>query len=274
MAVMPSKSDIQFGKIVVTNHMATKEEVETALKSQAHFERERHTIILEGILLSNECLTIEQVEAIQNKMERRVIFCEKCHGKFNVYQFRGGERFLCHKCGNKVTVPDSGQYRSIIATLAEKVGGFLSGEPEVEETSAEPAQRETIMLRREDIEHAKGSAPPPEDDLDEVLELDSEVESAIEEEVVDGEVVEEDEPGIPSPGADAKLLPETETPGEGTEIPEAPPEKAKGMKNKKKKLKKKKKAAKGEKDSEPKRKKGKLKKRDPKEGKPRLRRKR
>jgi hypothetical protein len=260
---MPSKSDLQFGKIVVANHMATKEEVETGLKSQAQFERERHTIILEGILLSKECLSLDQVEAIQKKMERRVIFCDKCHGKFNVFQFRGGERFLCHKCGNKVIVPDREQYREILTKLASTTGAFLTGEPEEEPQDGERPQRETIMLRKEDIERAK----EPEDDF--LEPIDEEVEGAIEEEVVEGEIVEE---GETAPEPD--LLPvddgATDTPADGQA---AAPSKERGLKRKMKKGKKKPAKGKGEETEKPK--KGKLKKKKgPRADRPRLRRKR
>jgi hypothetical protein len=209
------------------------------------------------------------VEAIQNKMERRVIFCDKCHGKFNVFQFRGGERFLCHKCGNKVIVPDREQYREILSSLATKAGSFLAGEPEAEIDEGEPPQRETIMLRQEDIEKAKAS-----DSEDDFLEpIDDEVEGAIEEEVVDGEVVEEAEEAAPEPEV-LRLTPDEaasmDTPADGQ--PVAPP---KGRERKLKKKKGKKKAAKGKDVGAGKSKKGKLKKRKgPREDRPRLRRKR
>ncbi|MHC5039773.1 MAG: hypothetical protein ACYTHM_20910 [Planctomycetota bacterium] len=281
---MPSKSDIQFGKIVVANHLATKEEVESSIKAQAHFERERHTIILEAILLHNDYLTIEQIEAIQKKMKRRVIFCSKCHGKFNVFQFRGSERFLCHKCGNRVVVPDREQYRQSLKDLSKKVEGFEQGEPENSEPDSEPPERETIMIRKEDIENAKDRIGGPDDSEEDVLEPVEEVEGAIEEVELEGEI-ELEEP-VEAPPEEEVLIaeeipldegsPQTPLKAEPVESPPPKPrakEPTRGRKIRKAKpLKKKEKPGEGEKPKAPK---GKLKKRsEAREGKSKLRRRR
>jgi len=291
---MPSKSDIQFGKIVVTNHFATKEEIEEAIKSQAHFERVRNTIILEAILLYRDILTLEQAEAIQNKMKRRVIFCSKCHGKFNVHQFRGSERFLCHKCGNRVTVPNQEQYRSALNDLASKAKAFFDDGP-ADEASNTPRQvRETIVVRREDIEEAK-KAPDASPEEEDILEPAEDVEAAIEEEEVEAEIeseLEEDSGEGPIPVPDEPFMDESPAPLEAEppeqeeeDIPEAKPAgkpkkpaarkgstdaknlKIRGIKGKKPR----KPAKRGEAEGKER---PNLRKKEPREGKPKLRKKR
>jgi hypothetical protein len=201
---MPSKSDIQFGKLAITSHFAAKDEVENSLKDQGRFERERHTAILEAVLLQRKCLNLEQVEAIQKRMKRRVIFCSKCFGKFNVFQFRGGENFLCHKCGNRVNVPDGPEYRILLEGLAKKVGEFLAGKgsPEAPAPAPEPAkaaERDTIMVSAKDIERARASRAPKPAARDELLEP----------------VAEKAEPAGPPPAeAPAAEAPAPETPAE------------------------------------------------------------
>ncbi|GEM_PF-2792553 len=229
---MPSKSDIQFGKIAVANHLATREEVEECLKEQARFEKERHTLILEPLLLSRDILTFDQVEAIQNKMNRRVVFCPKCHGKFNVHQFRGNEKFLCHKCGNRVTVPDGEAYRDILKGLLEKVQAFLSGEEDLEaeplpeEKEEKEPRRETIMVSREDIEMAKASRRPAEEEGGEAVqevELEGEIETEEEGEEAGAPAGEEPLPALEGEGEEppAEAAPAMEeTPPEGTPAPE------------------------------------------------------
>ncbi|MHC4781273.1 MAG: hypothetical protein ACYTFG_22080 [Planctomycetota bacterium] len=266
---MPSKSDIQFGKIVVANHFATKEEVEASIREQAQYERERHTIILEGVLLFRDFLTLEQVEAIQKRMKRRVIFCPKCHGKFNVFQFRGSEKFLCHKCGNKVIVPDGDHYRNSLKEIVDKVMAFFEGAPEPAPEAPEPKERKTIMLKKEDLE-AGALAGDDED----VLEPAEEVEGAIEEVEVDG-VLEEEPAEEPPLLLEDEITPDGATPADGVKGRKAKKGKAakppKGLKKPRKLKKKKAKADEGEK---PKSKSGKLKKKkEPREGK-RLKRKR
>jgi hypothetical protein len=161
---MPSKSDIQFGKLAVANHFAAKDEVEAGLKEQAQFERERQTSILEAFLLHRKCISPDQVEAIQKKMQRRVVFCGKCRAKFNVFQFRGGEKFLCHKCGNRIAVPEALDYRKSLDALRDEAAAFLlgsKGAPASVMGDSKLAERETIVVSQKDIEKARSSKGAP-----------------------------------------------------------------------------------------------------------------
>lgn len=212
---MPSKSDIQFGKIALKNHMAAKDEVEDCLRDQSRFERERHTTVLEAVFLARDILDVEKIEKIQNVMKRRVVFCAKCRAKYNVFQFRGGDKFLCNKCGNRILVPEQADYRRVLREQAGDVDKLLRGEPAAEAApEAEVPHRETIVLTKQDIEAAKAGMKPapseevlepkPEPDADpdgdnvEEVELEAEVEEVPEAEPPPLPVPEEPEPATPA----------------------------------------------------------------------------
>jgi hypothetical protein len=212
---MPSKSDIQFGKIVVANNFATKDEVEKALRLQYRFEKKKEqTAVIEPFLLNVSTIEVTQIKAIQDKVNRRVIFCEKCSSKFNISQFTGGEKFLCHKCGNRVRVPHFEEYSSWLTDFQESVGSFLRDEDDLDATApgipgleeeATRTEKQTILISRSEIE------TPGED---------SET----------GELEEPDEAGEPELD-----LPELELEPDEVPEPEPPPEKKKKKKKKKKK---------------------------------------
>jgi hypothetical protein len=172
---MPSKSDIHFGKIVVTNKFANKEEVEEALRLQYRFEKKRSiTAVIEPFLLHVTSLEVSHVKAIQEKIHRRVIFCEGCRSKFNISQFAGGERFLCHKCGRRVEVPDSEGYFKWLVDFREQVEAFVKDEETLDaasptlpmlEEEVSTSDKQTVMITREEIESVQDEDQTPMEGL-------------------------------------------------------------------------------------------------------------
>ena len=228
---MPSKSDIQFGKIALKNHFAAKDEVEGCLKDQSRFERERHTTVIEAVFLARDILDVGKIEAIQKAMKRRVIFCGKCSAKYNVFQFKGGDKFACNKCGAKVEVPDESGYRKVLRHQAGEVDEVLKARPEpvFEEPAAkESPARETIVLTKEAIEAAKsrprqGSAPaePADGESDEAPVEEVELEAVVEEETEapSEEPAADEPPPAPAPKSEAPKSAAQQKPSEGDKKP-------------------------------------------------------
>ncbi len=174
---MPSKSDIQFGKIVVANSFASKEQVEEALKIQYRFEKKKSkTSVIEPFLLHFGTLDPARIKAIQEKMHRRVIFCSKCSGKFNISQFAGGEKFMCNKCNSKIEVPDFASYVKWLKGTADEVAKFMESEKELDaaappipslEVEASKGEKDTVVIQRSDVETLD-----PEEEVDSSEGLD------------------------------------------------------------------------------------------------------
>ncbi len=166
---MPSKSDIQFGKIAVANSFATRDQVEAALKLQYRFEKKKSkTAVLEPFLLQGAGMDVARLKAIQDKMRRRVIFCTKCSSKFNIAQFNGGERFLCNKCNTRIEVPNFSSYSDWLKNYAGSIDNFIKEEEAVSagpsmpsiEAEVERGDKATVVIKKTDVEKAAGDRPP------------------------------------------------------------------------------------------------------------------
>lgn len=110
---MPSKGDIKFGQLAVEMEFASKEKIDEALKLQAQLEKQGKVTSLDRIVLKKGILDGEQIQEIEKKQGRRIVFCPECSNKLNVAIFGPGTRIRCPKCDTSLTVPSGVKYEVV-----------------------------------------------------------------------------------------------------------------------------------------------------------------
>lgn len=103
---MPSKNDIRFGELAAQHNYTTPSRLKECLLIQTEREKQGHTTCLEHILYEKEYLTEELIEAIQDKMGRKIFLCPKCQCKLNVAGIDVGVRIRCTNCDARLSVPE------------------------------------------------------------------------------------------------------------------------------------------------------------------------
>ncbi len=102
---MPSKNDLEFAKAAIQARYVTEVRVKECLEEQKKVEKKGKTTSLDHVLFQRGLLTPKQLTELQNKLGRRIIFCDDCHAKLNVFDFEPGSKVKCPKCSESVLVP-------------------------------------------------------------------------------------------------------------------------------------------------------------------------
>jgi hypothetical protein len=74
-------------------------------------------------LIDSEVLPLETAELIADELERGILTCPGCPGRFNVGSLSRGARFKCKTCGTAVTVPAIPITREVLGRFGWSEGG-------------------------------------------------------------------------------------------------------------------------------------------------------
>lgn len=135
---MPSKGDIKFGQLAVELDYASKEKIEEALRLQAQLEKQGKVTSLDRIMLKKGIMDAEQIQEIEKKQGRRIVFCPECSNKLNVAIFGPGTRIRCPKCDTSLTVPSGVKYEVV----------DRKDPPAKKPAKAERAAQDTIKVKK------------------------------------------------------------------------------------------------------------------------------
>lgn len=98
--------DIIFGRLAVSQGLAGQDDINEALRQQAHIEsREGRYVRLGRILVDNGVLTLPQVVRLLEYQKKRILICEQCMAQYNIQGLRPGKSYRCKKCGAPLAVP-------------------------------------------------------------------------------------------------------------------------------------------------------------------------
>lgn len=153
---MPSKNDLEFGKLSISSQYASAQQVEECLALQNRLEQGGSRLSLDRVLFMKGYLDLDQLGRIQQKQKRKIIFCLQCQTRMNISGFDAGQKVRCPQCGKRVRVPDGvllPEERDFLAELKEKLETEPSpGPPELQDESS-PADEEeevdTVMIEAE-----------------------------------------------------------------------------------------------------------------------------
>ncbi len=154
---MPSKGDIKFGQLAVELDFTSKDKIEEALRLQAQLEKQGKVTSLDRIMLKKGILDAEQIQEIEKKQGRRIVFCPECSNKLNVAIFGPGTRIRCPKCDTSLTVPSGVKYEVV----------DRKEPPAKKPAKAERAGQDTIKVKKT---AAPAKKKPAEEDDVEVLD--------------------------------------------------------------------------------------------------------
>ncbi|MHC5038745.1 MAG: serine/threonine protein kinase [Planctomycetota bacterium] len=102
---MPTKGDRDFGEMAVKHKFVEPQEIEKALREQKRLEKEGALLTLDRVVIEMGFMNPFQVEFIQERLNRKVIYCPGCMTKYNVFKYRGDTRVKCRKCSESIEVP-------------------------------------------------------------------------------------------------------------------------------------------------------------------------
>lgn len=106
---MSSKNDEQFGALAVQANYISKAELKEALEELKKREGKGERTTLDRVLVDLGMMLAVQIETVQSKQKRRVVFCPACGMKLNVFTFKVGQRIKCTHCQRSLMVPQIGK---------------------------------------------------------------------------------------------------------------------------------------------------------------------
>ncbi|MBI4612060.1 MAG: protein kinase [Planctomycetes bacterium] len=135
---MLTPNEIQFLRSAVRRGWITAEKMDAVL---ARFDGPLggEGVSVEAFLMEKGWLGPGGIREIQEELQRRILFCPSCCGKYNVFRRAPGSRFRCPRCSAEITVPvqvdtpppapePPGAAREAHASSLSSSGpGFLSG---------------------------------------------------------------------------------------------------------------------------------------------------
>lgn len=172
---MPSKNDLEFAKLAVAAKYVTETRVKECLAEQKKVEKMGRSTSIDTILFQRGLLTPKQLVELQNKQGRRIIFCDDCRAKLNVFDFEPGSKVKCPKCGSSVSVPVGAPQRPDATQASEPVEEKPSDLASLlEGVEDQKGKKKPSVAKRPSkaAKPAKQAAPAPKKGLlDEDLEL-------------------------------------------------------------------------------------------------------
>lgn len=141
---MASKNDEQFGLLAVQANYISRAELKEALEELKKREAKGERTTLDRVLVDLGMMLAIQIETIQAKQKRRVVFCPACGMKLNVFSFKVGQRIKCTHCQRSLLVPEIGKDPTIAPS------GVMPTVGSTKNTKEEPDDDVTI-LSEEDL---------------------------------------------------------------------------------------------------------------------------
>ncbi len=124
---MSSKNDEQFGALAVQANYISKAELKEALEELKKREGKGERTTLDRVLVDLGMMLAVQIETIQAKQKRRVVFCPACGMKLNVFTFKVAQRIKCTHCQRSLVVPQIGKDPTIAASGVMPAVGSTKG---------------------------------------------------------------------------------------------------------------------------------------------------
>lgn len=144
---MPSKNDEQFGQMAVQANYISKAELKEALDELKKREGKGERTTLDRVLVDLGMMLAVQIETIQAKQKRRVVFCPACGMKLNVFTFKVGQRIKCTHCQRSLIVPQIGKEPTIAPSGVMPTVGTTKGTREtVRDDDATIISEEDLLL--------------------------------------------------------------------------------------------------------------------------------
>ncbi|GEM_PF-1837936 len=185
---MPSRNDLDFAKLAVTAKYVTETRIKECLAEQKKIEKMGKSTSIDTLLFQRGLLTPKQLVELQNKQGRRIIFCDDCHAKLNVFDFEPGSKVKCPKCSSSVSVPVGAPQRPDATQGAERfeekppdLASLLEGVEDKKGAKKKPSAAKKPSKAAKPVAKPAAPAAPPapkkkgllDEDLD-LIDMDDE----------------------------------------------------------------------------------------------------
>jgi len=99
------RREVLFGAIAVMSGMATREQINRALRKQAKLRAEGKEVPLGKILIEDGVLTLSQVRTLLSHQRKSLMMCPHCGKRYNVLNAVPGKEVKCPNCGAALEEP-------------------------------------------------------------------------------------------------------------------------------------------------------------------------
>ena len=99
------RRDVLFGTIAVKLGLATKEQINRALRRQAELRAQGKEVPLGKILVEEGVLTLSQVRTLLAHQRKSLMVCPQCGKRYNVLNAVPGKKVKCPNCGASLEEP-------------------------------------------------------------------------------------------------------------------------------------------------------------------------
>jgi len=99
------RREVLFGAIAVKLGMATKEQINRALRKQAELRAKGKEVPLGKILVDEGVLTLSQIKTVLRHQRKILMMCPQCGKRYNVLDAVPGKEVKCPNCGAALEEP-------------------------------------------------------------------------------------------------------------------------------------------------------------------------
>ncbi|RKY16719.1 MAG: hypothetical protein DRP63_04935, partial [Planctomycetota bacterium] len=99
------RREVLFGAIAIKLGMATKEQINRALRKQAELRAKGKEVPLGKILVDEGVLTLSQVKTVLRHQRKNLMMCPQCGKRYNVLDAVPGKEVKCPNCGAALEEP-------------------------------------------------------------------------------------------------------------------------------------------------------------------------
>lgn len=126
--------DVIIGKLIVKHELATEEQINDALRTQAVKEQEGIFYRLGEIMVEKGYMSVADVLNALKIQQKQIMICPGCGSRFNVASFRSGHKYKCKKCKTLLSVPAALETVEVDTTIfLVSDSGVVEKEPEPDE---------------------------------------------------------------------------------------------------------------------------------------------
>jgi len=115
------RREVLFGAIAVKFGLATKEQINRALRKQAQLRAQGKEVPLGKILVEEGVLTLSQVKTLLSYQRKSLMVCPQCGKRYNVLNPVPGKKVKCPNCGASLEEPMAVGKADVDGAIKEEV---------------------------------------------------------------------------------------------------------------------------------------------------------
>ncbi|MBI4569438.1 MAG: hypothetical protein HY719_13670 [Planctomycetes bacterium] len=166
------QQDLFFGRLVVEEGLATREQVSESLQLQAMNMRKGKYFRLAIIMVKKGYITPEAAKRVLKTQNTAIVECGACRKKFNIINYEADKAYVCKHCGGPLTPANADDGDLAVAGTLDAAKDHIAADeaddathvdlPRVPRPESEaPVGAEDLVIAPGDLAPAPAPAPAP-----------------------------------------------------------------------------------------------------------------